>query len=145
MSTNYYLIRKNNHHSRTLVKKALKDEDFERAKEIVNELDEGIHLGKRSSGWKWAVDYHDGRYFNKSVKSFIDFIKNRTESGEWLCIDEYRRPVTVEFIYNDIVGFSNGISMDDYIAKHPEERFIIEPKEEVVDGICRFCFYEDFS
>ena len=145
MSTNYYLIRKNNIHSRSLVENALKDEDYERAKEILNEMDDGIHLGKHASGWKWAVDYHDGKYFEKSVKSFIDFIKKRTDNDEWVCIDEYRRPVTAEFIHNDIVGFSSGISMDEYLAKHPEERYIIEPKEEIVDGICRFCFYEDFS
>ena len=67
MSTNYYLIRKNNIHSRSLVENALKDEDYERAKEILNEMDDGIHLGQHASGWKWAVDYHDGKYFEKSA------------------------------------------------------------------------------
>ena len=56
MSTNYYLIRKNNIHSRSLVENALKDEDYERAKEILNEMDDGIHLGKHTAGWKWTVD-----------------------------------------------------------------------------------------
>ena len=113
MSTNYYLIRKNNIHSRSLVENALKDEDYERAKEILNEMDDGIHLGQHASGWKWAVDYHDGKYFEKSVKSFIDFIKKRTDNDEWDWRDEDRRPVTAESIHNDRVRVSGGMSMDD--------------------------------
>ena len=38
------------------------------------DFEKEIHLGKRSYGWQFLWDYHDGKYFNSNLNSIKEFL-----------------------------------------------------------------------
>ena len=38
------------------------------------DFEKEIHLGKRSYGWQFLWDYHDGKYFNSNLDSIKEFL-----------------------------------------------------------------------
>lgn len=93
-----------------------------------------IHLGKRSAGWQFLWDYHDGKYFKPTLESIKDFLKDKD------IFDEYDEHFTLEqFINNEIKqslykdkNHNNG--MDGEYSSH----YFIS------DGL-RFSKFENFS
>lgn len=56
-----------------------------------------IHLGKRSAGWQFLWDYHDGKYFKPTLESIKDFLKDKD------IFNEYDEHFTLEqFINNEL-------------------------------------------
>lgn len=51
--------------------------------------DMSIHLGKRSMGWKFCWDFHDGKYYTNK-EELLDFIRK----GK--VVDEYGQTIEVE-------------------------------------------------
>ena len=50
-----------------------------------------IHLGKRSMGWKFCWNFHDGKYY-KNKEELLDFIRKGKvvdEYGETIEVDEF--------------------------------------------------------
>lgn len=53
--------------------------------------DMSIHLGKRSMGWKFCWNFHDGKYY-KNKEELLDFIRKGKvvdEYGETIEVDEF--------------------------------------------------------
>lgn len=125
MSTRHYLFRKNNEKTRKEVEDCLVNEDFEKAKQIITEMDDGIHVGKSYSLNKWlfAVPTHQGKYYQNNRKSYLDFIRQCTESpdADYVLRDEYRRTETVADIEELIEISKNGYTKQTYFESHPEE------------------------
>lgn len=55
--------------------------------EFTNDM--SIHLGKRSMGWKFCWNFHDGKYY-KNKEELLDFIRG----GK--VVDEYGQTIEVE-------------------------------------------------
>lgn len=150
MSKNYYLIRKNDEKSQKEVTAHIAKKEFDEAKELIKNMDDGIHLYQIACGWKVAIDYHNGRYFDKSIESFVKFIDDSLKTGDWILEDEYGVPYdSVDIVWKDIDGFSNGMTGEESDRKHYEKYgkypFICAgPGEEVIDNKVRFIFSEDF-
>lgn len=107
-----------------------------------------IHLGKRSYGWQFLWDYHEGRFFKDNLQSIQDYLNNgggeiRNEYGEKFTIEEFFDNEINAFLYKD----DTHDTLESYYAKDPtRNRWGISPsREEFIskDGL-RFCKNEDF-
>ena len=92
MGTNYYIKRKlSDNQKQIIIDKLMKDE----YEDVHFMLPENIHIGKRSSGWKFLWDVHGFKYFNPTKESIFDFLKSGT------IIDEYRQEVSFDDFINN--------------------------------------------
>lgn len=91
-----------------------------------------IHLGKRSSGWKFLWNWNDSKYY-KTKKELFEFIR----SGR--VVDEYGREMNVdEFIQMALEwGQEDGWDIETYYKEYPDHNpFILNRKhEEYLDGL----------
>jgi hypothetical protein len=76
-----------------------------------------VHLGKRSSGWKFKWNFHDNKYYSNK-EELLQFIK----SGR--VINEYREEIDVEeFIQMALDwGQPDGYDTQTYYEKNPNDR-----------------------
>lgn len=56
-----------------------------------------IHLGKRSYGWQFLWDYHNGLYFKPTLASIKEFLNNE----DLVIYNEYGEIFTVDQLFND--------------------------------------------
>ena len=100
-----------------------------------------IHLGKRSSGWKFIWNWNNGKYY-KTKEELFEFVR----SGR--VVDEYGQQIDVEeFIIMALEwGKDDGWDSETYYKDHPEHRthWISEKHEEYIDGL-RVSTSTDFS
>lgn len=90
-----------------------------------------IHLGKRSSGWKFLWNFHNNKYYSNKEELF-NFIK----SGR--IVDEYGTEMDVEeFITMSLEwGQPNGYDMKKYRQEHPRQyHYDFEKQEQYIDGL----------
>jgi len=91
-----------------------------------------IHLGKRSSGWKFLWNWNDSKYY-KTKKELFEFIR----SGR--VINEYGELMDQEeFIQMALVwGQEDGWDIETYYKEYPDRNpFILNRKhEEYLDGL----------
>lgn len=68
---------------------------FDELQNYVTEMNEEIHIGKRSGGWKFLFNHQDGKYFDpqhqESLKAWLDnpFYKIVDEYGEEYTFEEF--------------------------------------------------------
>ncbi len=91
-----------------------------------------VHLGKRSSGWKFLWNWNDSKYY-KTKKELFEFIR----SGR--VINEYGELMDQEeFIQMALVwGQEDGWDIETYYKEYPDRNpFILNRKhEEYLDGL----------
>lgn len=90
-----------------------------------------IHLGKRSSGWKFLWNFHDNKYYSNKEELF-NFIK----SGR--IVDEYGTEIGFdEFITMSLAwGQPDGFDMKKYRQEHPRQyHYDFEHQETYIDGL----------
>ena len=121
--------------------------------ELLNEIEEitknnSIHLGKRSCGWQFLWDYHNGRFYKdnlNSIKEFIDtsggYIEN--EYGEKFTSDEFFNDEIKDCLYKD----EKHCDSKSYQEKHPYEHHYYMPSdiEFISSDNLRFSSSEDFA
>ena len=69
-------------------------EDFE--KEAKN-VEERVHIGKRSCGWQFLWHWHGGQYYDKTLESIRAFLSD----PDIVIEDEYHEIFTVEQFFDD--------------------------------------------
>lgn len=112
----------------------------EKVKEFIesnSDLEEEIHLGKRSYGWQFLWDYHNGKYFKPNLES----IKNFLSQDDIVIYDEYGEHFTVDQLFNDELNnslYKDSTHDDGMNGGYSEYYFKSE------DGL-RFSKFEDFS
>ena len=66
---------------------------FDELQNYVTEMNEEIHIGKRSGGWKFLFNHQDGKYFDprhqESLKAWLD-------DPHYKIVDEYGEEYTFE-------------------------------------------------
>jgi len=90
-----------------------------------------IHLGKRSSGWKFLWNFNDKKFYSNK-EELLNFIR----TGR--VIDEYGKEMDVEeFITMALVwGQPDGYDHEKYRREHPRQyHYDFELKEEYIDGL----------
>lgn len=102
MSTNFYLKRHITVEDRMDLIHLITANKMEEATEMLDELNESIHIGKRASGWKFRWCCHDFKYFSKSKESLIEWLKN---GG--IIEDEYHNEYTFEEFWKENEQFIN--------------------------------------
>lgn len=114
MGTNFYLRKKLVEKEKEQVKKLLDEDKYE---EVVNILPNKIHIGKRSSGWKFLWDVNHFKYYDANKESLFNFLK----SGQ--IIDEYGDEFTFdEFFEKEIASFlDEGEDAKSYSEKYPHD------------------------
>lgn len=112
----------------------------EKVKEFIesnSDLEEEIHLGKRSYGWQFLWDYHNGKYFNSNLDSIKEFL---SQDGI-IIYDEYGNFYEVEQLFNDELSnclYKDAMHDDGMDGEYSEYYFKSE------DGL-RFSKFEDFG
>ena len=126
------------------------EEDVYDLKEKLAEIERNsvIHLGKRSYGWQFLWDYHNGEYYGASLKSIKKYLRDK--GG--IIQDEYGEKFTIEEFFNGEIG--SCLYLDEthsnayqYHKNHPEEPLyynINEHEFQSKDGL-RFSYDENFS
>lgn len=95
-----------------------------------------IHLGKRSAGWQFLWDYHNGVYFQPTLASIKEFL---AQDGV-IIYDEYGKVFTLEQFINEEVG--PHLYCDE---NHSSGKFIVSDKYFFINDGLRFSKYEDFN
>ena len=101
------------------------------------DFEKEIHLGKRSYGWQFLWDYHDGKYFNSNLDSIKEFLSQ----DDIIIYDEYENFYEVEQLFNDELSdclYKDAIHDDGMGGEYSKYFFKSE------DGL-RFSKFEDFS
>lgn len=93
-----------------------------------------VHLGKRSSGWKFLWNWNDGEYYTNK-NELMSFIR----SGR--IVDEYGDLIdTEEFITMSLEwGQPDGLSVnEEYYKSKEQDSFFNDPKhyDTIIDGLC---------
>ena len=100
-------------------------------------LEKEIHLGKRSYGWQFLWDYHNGKYFNPDLNSIKKFLSQ----DDIIIYDEYENFYEVEQLFNDELAsclYKDAMHDDGMDGEYSGYYFKSE------DGL-RFSKFEDFS
>lgn len=150
MGTNFYCVEKISRKQRSKIKSLLSEYaelvdkadaacDFHKQHNKYNEMlldfiPEKVHLGKRSWGWQFLWDYHDGRYFKANLDSIKEYLKDK------IIFDEDDEVFTLEQFLTDEIGHSlyKTDKLNDGMGEYPSHFFISD------DGL-RFARFEDFS
>lgn len=93
-----------------------------------------IHLGKKSAGWQFLWDYHDGNYFKPTLESIKDFLKDKdifNEYDEHFTLEQFINNEIKQSLYKD-KNHDNGMN-----GEYSSHYFIS-------DGL-RFSKFENFS
>jgi len=100
-----------------------------------------IHLGKRSSGWKFIWNWNDGKHY-KTKQELFKFIRDGR------VVDEYGQQIDVEeFITMALEwGKDDGWDIETYYTEYPERKVtpLTRKYEEYIDGL-RVSTSTDFS
>ena len=98
-----------------------------------------VHLGKRSSGWKFLWNFNNDNYY-KDKESLLEFIR----SGR--IVNEYSEELDVEeFIEMSLSwGEDDGWDLETYYEENPTHRSPYGKPERYVDGL-RISDSVDFS
>lgn len=98
-----------------------------------------VHLGKRSSGWKFLWNFNNDKYY-KDKESLLEFIR----SGR--IVNEYSEELDVEeFIEMSLSwGEDDGWDLETYYEENPTHRSPYGKPERYVDGL-RISDSVDFS
>jgi hypothetical protein len=96
--------------------------------EFTNELT--VHLGKRSSGWKFCWNFHDGKYYSNKEELF-EFIR----SGR--VVDEYGELIDNEEFIEMALNWDGIIADEEYFKKNERYHSFDWRKYEdkVIDGL----------
>lgn len=98
-------------------------------------LPEQIHIGKRSYGWQFLWNYHDGKYFDANLNSIKIFLEDK------IIYDEYDRVYSLDAFLNDAIGYclyNKDGELEDGMDGVYSSHFFLS------DGL-RFSKFEDFS
>lgn len=106
MGTNYYAIKKKDREymrKKREIINLLKENNLEGASEKLEELNQvyaiGIHLGKKSYGWRFLFDHNDEKYYESNKTSIKEFLRKgyiiRDEYGRLVSKREFWKMVTL--------------------------------------------------
>lgn len=103
------------------------------AETILASLPTPLHLGKRSVGWQFLWDYHQGRYYKPNLASIKAYLQDK------IIIDEYHHTYTLDQFLQEI---------DYCLYPSPQLRDGIDPYHQATCFISkdnlRFSYSEDF-
>lgn len=150
MGTNFFCVEKISRRQRSKIKALLREYiglvdkadtacDFHELHSKYNEMildiiPERVHLGKRSCGWQFLWDFHDGRYFKANLESIKEYLKDKIifdEYGEVFSLDQFFNEEIADYLYN-----TDG-KLYDCVELLPSDYFISDR--------LRFSKSEDFS
>lgn len=119
MGTNFFCIEKISRRQRSKIKSLLREYievvdkvntacDFHELHSKYNEMilesiPERVHLGKRSYGWQFLWDFHNGRYFKANLESIKKYLKDKIifdEYGEVFSLDQFLNEEIADYLYN---------------------------------------------
>lgn len=117
MGTNYYIKKYMTPEQKQKIINKINNDEYEEAKWDLEEI-EDIHIGKRSTGWKFLWDANDFKYFEPTKESLIEWLK----SGQ--IIDEYGRKFTFDEFWNECLkGFREGYDSTTYRRDYPNKSY----------------------
>lgn len=150
MGTNfYYKIPVSKRKIKELQDLITEDPDYWHLQDELENIKEShcIHLGKRSAGWQFLWDFHNGKYYAANLQSIKHFLNTagghiENEYGEKFSVDAFFDDEIAEWLYKD----ERHCDIAEYYRQHPEESHYFNPTDEefISDGL-RFCRHTDFS
>lgn len=147
MGTNFYLKIPIHKREKEKIIELVNEDKFEDLVEYVNELykTNDIHLGKRSAGWQFLWDYHNGLYYKPELESIKEFLKKGNiynEYGEKFTIDQFFKEELYGCLYKD----EHHWDLETYQKEHPDEyHWSVDKYEFISEEGLRFSKNEDFS
>lgn len=127
MGANYYVVKKVTEEQKEKVISLIKENNFEIAKDELNELikETKIHIGKSSYGWKFVFNHNNKKYYELNRKSIIDFINQDDIRIE----DEYGKEIYLADFWKMVREKENGLDNEQYYTKYCIEPFTVNSSE----------------
>lgn len=123
------------------------DPDFDKLESLIAFYSpRKIHLGKRSAGWQFLWDYHQGKYYEASLKSIREFLETKggyivNEYGEKFSTDQFFKEIE-DWLYLD----QSHYNLVTYYEANSEIPYKVNPaKHEFESDGLRFSKDSDFS
>lgn len=111
MGTNFYLRERIDKQKKEYLKTLIEDEKWEDVKDTIPQE---IHIGKRSSGWKFLWDCHRFNYYKPNKESLIEWL----HSGG--IYDEYGTKFTIDQFLNGEISLE-GYDLESYYRDNPHQ------------------------
>lgn len=97
MSTNFYAKRIPTQEEVNEIAWKVLERKFDEASDMLKVFQEEFHIGKRSAGWEFNFESHDGFFYDKnSIKDYLD------RPGEIEIVDEYGMVYTFKEFWKEV-------------------------------------------
>ena len=98
MGTNFYCKRIPTKEQLNSITDLVVNENFDDAIDELQEVNQKIHICKRSCGWQIGFDHNNGEYYQPTRKSLEEFLSR----PDIVIFDEYNRKYTPEEFWKEI-------------------------------------------
>lgn len=103
--------------------------------DVVEEITQRIHLGKRSAGWQFLWQ-ENNKYYKDNLKSIKKFLSRK----DVLIYDEYGTKFTVDELFDEelkdcLYNDKNHINTEQYYKKYPQDRVYDTEQWTTKDGL----------
>ena len=98
MGTNFYCKRIPTQEQLNSIAKLVVSKQIDEAIDKLNEINERIHICKRSCGWQVGFDHNNGEYYQPTRKSLEEFL---SQPG-MVIIDEYNNEYSYDEFWKEI-------------------------------------------
>ena len=98
MGTNFYCKRIPKQEQLNLIAKLVVSKQIDEAIDKLNEVNERIHICKRSCGWQIGFDHNNGEYYEPTRKSLEEFLSQ----PDIVIFDEYNNEYTYDQFWKEI-------------------------------------------
>ena len=98
MGTNFYCKRIPTQEQLNSIAKLVVSKQIDEAIDKLNEINERIHICKRSCGWQIGFDHNNGEYYQPTRKSLEEFL---SQPG-MVIFDEYNNEYTYDEFWKEI-------------------------------------------
>lgn len=158
MGTNFYAKRIPTQEQLNEISEFVTNGKLDTAQELISEINERIHICKRSGGWQIGFDHNWGKYYQPNAKSLTEFL----DKPNILIVDEYGEEYTFTEFWSMVLEWNanshNYLTSKSYMDEYCEYYLCTEDIRRVkevfnidtdcndfeVDGL-RFSVYTDFS
>lgn len=141
MGTNYYAVRIMDGDEKELAKELIENDQYEVLIDLINEKYSKIHIGKKSYGWKFLFNYHNGRYYEATKRSLNDFLSCHS------IIDEYGKEISLESFWRIVEDSKDGMDNKQYYEREGLSKDLVMLDDFLSEKILSYkpCFYEFYN
>lgn len=141
MGTNYYMERKLSYKDKQTAMRLLKEDKVNDLISHLCDVNEMVHIGKCSIGWKFLFNHNNNEFYASTRESIDEFLHNE----EYILKDEYGECMSVDDFWKMVDNHQNQLDGDTYDMQDDTRMFKVADYEYTTAEGLRFSTSTDFS